>query len=82
MRTRRKLLGALDYIITKRQSLNEKYWTIYGSGSIGAKAEELRQKSWAIEKAGFSLIPRAVLAMDFFSAFYERNGITGGKRHF
>ena len=56
-------------------SLDERYWTIIGYGSIGAKAEELRAKTWAIEAAGFTPNPRVVLAMGFFEEFRKRNGI-------
>ncbi|MFA5049427.1 MAG: PEP/pyruvate-binding domain-containing protein [Candidatus Micrarchaeia archaeon] len=57
------------------EQIKEKYWTIYGTGSIGAKAEKLLKDAWAIEKAGFELNPRVVLSMDFFCDFLERNGI-------
>ena len=56
-------------------ALAEKFWTIIGFGSIGAKAEELLRKTWAIERAGFDVNPRTVLAMGFFEAFKERRGI-------
>ena len=56
-------------------ALDDKYWTIIGSGSIGAKAEELRKKTSAIVDAGFTPNPRIVLAMGFFEEFRKRNGI-------
>ena len=60
---------------TQLSVLTEKFWTIIGSGSIGAKAEELMRKTWAIERAGFDVNPRTVLAMGFFDAFRERCGL-------
>ncbi|MEK6982681.1 MAG: PEP/pyruvate-binding domain-containing protein [Candidatus Micrarchaeota archaeon] len=68
----RNLLVARQTQVAK---LNEKYWTIIGSGSIGDKAEELMRKTWAIIQAGFVANPRTVLAMGFFEGFKERNGI-------
>ncbi|MBN2477811.1 hypothetical protein JXB01_00795, partial [Candidatus Micrarchaeota archaeon] len=56
----------------KLSTLSERFWTIVGSGSIGAKAEELMRKTWAIERAGFEINPRVVLAMGFFDGFRER----------
>lgn len=52
-----------------------KSFTVIGHGSVGAKAEQLMQKAWAIEQAGFVMNPRVVFAMGFFDAFRERNGI-------
>ncbi len=73
--TVKALANAFQARQTQLSNLDEKYWTIIGSGSIGAKAEELRRKGWAIEKAGFELYPRTVFAMGFFKDFMERNGI-------
>jgi hypothetical protein len=58
----------------------EKGFTVIGHGSVGAKAEELMRKAWAIEQAGFTLTPRVVLAMGFFDAFKGRNGIKDAVR--
>ncbi len=60
-------------------TLDEKYWKIIGQGSIGNKAEQLRRKTWAALQAGFTINPRAVLAMDFFNEFRERNNIYSGE---
>ncbi|MDO8554785.1 MAG: PEP/pyruvate-binding domain-containing protein [Candidatus Micrarchaeota archaeon] len=57
------------------ETLDSKHWTIIGNGSIGAKAEELRRKAWAIEQAGFTLYPRVVFAMGFFDDFKRRNEV-------
>ncbi|MEK6979722.1 MAG: hypothetical protein AABW86_05855 [Candidatus Micrarchaeota archaeon] len=72
---RQSLANVLRARTTQISNLNEKFWTIIGCGSIGAKAEELMQKTWAIEQAGFVANPRIVLAMGFFEAFRERCGI-------
>ena len=56
----------------RREFLEDNYWTIFGSGSLGSKVEELRNKAAAIEQAGFTLYPRAVLAMGFFDSFRIR----------
>lgn len=66
---------------TQLSALTEKFWTIIGSGSIGAKAEELLRKTWAMEQAGFTVYPRAVLAMGFFEEFIKRNGLNEELRH-
>ncbi len=58
------------------EQTKEKYWTIYGEGSIGAKAEELLKCEWAIHMAGFEPGPRAVLAMGFFDDFLGRCGLS------
>jgi hypothetical protein len=72
----RVIAARREQLIHRRlASTNNAYWTIIGSGSIGAKAEELKNKSWAIEQAGFTLIPRTVFAMGFFEDFRERSGI-------
>lgn len=35
-------------------NMDEKYWSVIGPGPIGEKAEQLRQKTWAIIDAGFN----------------------------
>ncbi|HNT60650.1 MAG TPA: hypothetical protein PKJ97_01590 [Candidatus Bilamarchaeaceae archaeon] len=44
--------------------LERTYWKIIGNGPIGGKAEMLLRSTWAIERAGFTVLPRTVLAMD------------------
>lgn len=56
-------------------TLDERHWTVIGEGHVGAKADELARKAWAIERSGFTLTPRVVLAMGFFDGFLERNGM-------
>ena len=73
-RGRQNFLNLLKNREVQLSKLDEK-WTIIGEGSIGDKAEELRRKAWAIEKAGFVTNPRVVLAMGFFKKFMRRNGI-------
>jgi hypothetical protein len=70
---KKELLRLLRSRETQLSNLNEKYWTIIGSGSIGDKAAQLLKKSWAIERAGFALNPRVVLAMGFFDG-YKKTG--------
>jgi hypothetical protein len=53
--------------------LDKQYWTIIGNGSIGAKAEELRKKTWPSIAAGFVMHHRFVLAMEWMKAFRSRN---------
>jgi hypothetical protein len=72
---RKNLASVLRAREVKLSTLDEKYWTVIGGGPIGAKAEELKAKTWAIEAAGFVPNPRVVLAMGFFEGFRERNGI-------
>jgi len=66
-------------IFSRRQcqlsTIDERHWTVIGHGSIGAKAEELRAKTWAIEAAGFLPNPRIVLAMGFFEEFRKRSNV-------
>ncbi len=64
----------------RKEFLEENYWTVFGRGSLGSKAEELRGKAAAIEQAGFVLYPRAVLAMGFFDSFRIRSGIEDALR--
>lgn len=68
-------LGRLRDRSCLTSALDEKNWTIAGSGSIGEKAEELREKTCAIAEAGFEPNPRAVLAADFFGDFMRRSGV-------
>ena len=50
-------------------------WTFYGSGSTGAKAQQLFDKEAMISQAGFTLFPRAVLRTGWFCDFLERSGV-------
>ncbi|MBU0586896.1 hypothetical protein KJ780_05270 [Candidatus Micrarchaeota archaeon] len=72
---RMRLANVLRAHTCQLSALNERYWTIIGYGSIGAKADELMKKAWAVERAGFELNHRTVLAMGFFEDFKKRNRI-------
>ncbi|MEW5996992.1 MAG: PEP/pyruvate-binding domain-containing protein [Candidatus Micrarchaeota archaeon] len=72
---RRDLQALLRHRELQLDACNRSF-TVIGHGSVGAKAEQLMQKAWAIEQAGFVMNPRVALAMGFFDAFKERNGIT------
>jgi hypothetical protein len=56
-------------------NLMRRYWSVIGPGSVGAKAGELMEATWAIRSAGFRLYPRVVLASGFFHSFIDRNRI-------
>jgi len=58
--------------------LDKQYWTIIGNGSIGAKAEELRNKTWPALASGFTTHRRFVLAMELMKAFRVRNNLQNG----
>jgi hypothetical protein len=73
---RQNLADLLKARSTQLSALNERFWTVIGSGSVGAKAEELMKKTWAMEQAGFVLHSRVVLAMGFFEEFIKRNGLS------
>ncbi len=68
-----KLFGSR---ICQLSAIDERYWTVVGHGSIGEKAEQLRQKTWAFLRSGFVPNPRVVLAMGFFDGFRTRNRLT------
>lgn len=75
--TRQILVNALQRRTEQLRALDRKYWRVIGEGPIGDKAQELRDKTWAIQAAGFEPIPRTVLSMGFFENFRRRTGIEG-----
>lgn len=78
VRTKKQLLHTLQRRSQQLSALDRKYWMVIGEGPIGDKAQELKDKTWAIQAAGFEPVPRMVLSMGFFENFRTRAGIKRG----
>ncbi len=78
---RTRLIHSLGNRTRQLQELKNRYWTVHGEGPLGDKAQELMDKSWAIEQAGFTLIPRTVLAMGSFSDFRKGVGFADAEKN-